>query len=243
MKNSTLILMIFFCLKFYAQKNEPILSLTVTDPWLMVIGSDIPEFTLYDNGELIYKVQKRKKVKLRRVKLENDEITDWISFVENNGLDSLKENYDASYLTDQPYNRLLVNTDNLQKEISVYGYLNKNNQYEKTRKLTPSNFLKIYDRLSTYKNRKSKKWIPDFIEVMFWPYNHSPEKPKAWPENWPDFSNKRTVDRDGLYSVYLKKNHLKELNDFIESLGEKQAVEINGKKWSISYRYPLPHQY
>lgn len=33
---------------------QPIILLTIYNPWLMVIGSDEPTFALYDNGLVIY---------------------------------------------------------------------------------------------------------------------------------------------------------------------------------------------
>src|SRR5687767_3175549 len=33
---------------------QPIVLLTIYNPWLMVIGSDAPTFALYDNGLVIY---------------------------------------------------------------------------------------------------------------------------------------------------------------------------------------------
>ena len=35
--------------------GQPIVVLIETDPWLMVIGSDVPTFSLYENGQIIYK--------------------------------------------------------------------------------------------------------------------------------------------------------------------------------------------
>lgn len=33
----------------------PYVVLTVTDPWLMVIGSDVPTIAIYERGDVIYK--------------------------------------------------------------------------------------------------------------------------------------------------------------------------------------------
>ena len=35
--------------------GQPIVVLVETDPWLMVIGSDVPTFALYENGQIITK--------------------------------------------------------------------------------------------------------------------------------------------------------------------------------------------
>jgi hypothetical protein len=41
---------------------KPIAVLIQTDPWLMVIGSDTPMVTIYDDGQIVYrKMEKDKK--------------------------------------------------------------------------------------------------------------------------------------------------------------------------------------
>ncbi|OCB77669.1 hypothetical protein B0A79_11230 [Flavobacterium piscis] len=41
--------------------GRPLIALIETDPWLMVIGSDVPTFALYENGQIIYKKLSVKK--------------------------------------------------------------------------------------------------------------------------------------------------------------------------------------
>jgi hypothetical protein len=46
---------------------------------------------------------------------------------------------------------------------------------------------------------------------------------------------------DRLYSLYLDKKQLEELRRLLSSLKKKQAVEVNGRKFSVSYRLPFPN--
>ena len=72
--------------------------------------------------------------------------------------------------------------------------------------------------------------------------NQSDSPPKQWPENWPNLESESTVQRsESLYSLYLPKVNFEDFINLISNLNEKQAVEINGKKFSISYRFPFPN--
>jgi hypothetical protein len=76
---------------------------------------------------------------------------------------------------------------------------------------------------------------------MVWDYSHSPEEPLEWPDRWPDLKNENTVDRESIYSIYLDSKYFSELNELLQQRKEKQAIEINGKKYSVSYRLPFPN--
>ena len=77
---------------------------------------------------------------------------------------------------------------------------------------------------------------------MLTDYSHSSEKPKEWPKEWSNLESITTVKRnESLYSIYLKKEHFEDFIKLISDLKEKQAIEINGKKLSVSYRLPFPN--
>ena len=220
--------------------GQPIVVLVETNPWLMVIGSDVPTFALYENGQIIYKKVVKKKWKYFEV--TNDQETTQ-KIIKSFGItDSLmnQQNYvEASSWTDQPTNILLLNFDTA-KQISVYGNLDKKDK--ETRKQTPKDFLTVYDNIKKFESKKAKEWLPDNIEIMLTDYSHSPEKPIEWPENWPNLESESTVERsESLYSLYLPKENFEDFIELISNLKEKQAVEINGKKFSVSYRLPYPN--
>ena len=220
--------------------GQPIVVLVETDPWLMVIGSDVPTFALYENGQIIYKKVIKKKWKYFEVSTDSEKTQKIIkSFGITDSLMNQPDYIEASSWTDQPTNILLLNFENL-RQISVYG--NLDDKRNESRKKTPKDFLTVYDNIKKFKDKNAKEWIPEHIEIMLTDYNHSPEKPKEWPENWPNLESESTVKRsESLYSLYLPKEHFDHFINIISDLKEKQAVEINGKKFSVSYRFPYPN--
>lgn len=220
--------------------GQPIVVLVETNPWLMVIGSDVPTFALYENGQIIYKKQGNKQWKYFEVKNDRETTQKIIkSFGITGNLMKEPDYIEASGSTDQPTNILLLNFDTL-REISVYGSLEK--KKSEARRNTPEDFLTVYDNIKNFKSKNAKDWVPHYIEVLLTDYSHSPEEPKEWPPNWPDLQSESTVKRSELlYSLYLPKEHFDDFKSLISDLKEKQAVEINGKKFSVSYRLPFPN--
>lgn len=243
MRNILFIILTFLSGLSYAQKfdntyGKPIIALTETDPWLMVIGSDVYSFVLYEKGKIIYKSIENKKLKIYEVTLTQNELKKVIqSLLIPNSIYSLKENIDASDWTDQPSNDLYLNITK-PKTISVYGNLSKKGD---ARKKTPKEFLMVYDNIKKYKNNAAKEWFPKRIEIMFWDYNYAPNK-RPWIKGFPDLNSPSTIKFDNdSYSVFIDKGKFNEFKKYYSTIGEKEAVEINGRKMAISYRLPFPN--
>lgn len=245
MKKCLLVILCSFFLSFtYGQTfnekyGQPIVVLIEENPWLMFIGSDVPTFALYKNGQIIYKRIVNKRWKYFEIK-NNRETTQKI--IKSLGItDSLMKQSavtDASDATDQPDNIMILNFDTLH-QIRVYGDIRKQPQ---ARERTPKNFLKVFDNIINFEDKSATEWLPDTFEVMVSEYSHSPEKPLKWNPKWNDLNSKSTVKRDEeSYSIYLDKMYFKDFIRFLNRLKEKQAAEINGKKYGVYYRLPFPN--
>lgn len=225
---------------FNPEYGAPLVVLVERNPWLMVIGSDVPTFVLYESGQIIYKKQVNNKVTYFKTSIPKKEIPDEIKKIGvTDSLGTLPSDITATYASDQPTSELIINYD-YRAQIHVYGSL----RYKKSeaRKKTPGSFLKVFDKLADFQDKKAKVWLPDSIEVMLNSYSHSPEKPLDWPMSWPDLKDPHTVQRNvDLYSIYIDKKDLDKLKKLINSLDDKQAVKVSGRLFSISYRFPFPN--
>jgi hypothetical protein len=211
--------------------------LTEENPWLMVMGSDVPTFALYETGQIIYKTIEKDHLKIYEVELPKEELQKVIqSLLISDNIYKLPNDIEATNWTDQPTNKLALDLNN-QKSINVYGSLDENSD---ARKKTPNEFLIVYDKIKKYRSESAKEWLPDKIEVMFWDYNYAPNK-KPWPNKFSDLKSISTIKRGGMYSVYIDRSDFAEFKKYYVSLGEKEAVEINGEKMAISYRFPFPN--
>lgn len=213
----------------------PYVVLTVTDPWLMVIGSDVPTIAIYERGDVIYKNPDG----YFTVKLDSTQLDAlWNQLQISQELLDLPDYIAASQATDMPTNYLMLVSDTVRMK-TVYGDLQ---QDETSRARTPETFLSVYDQLVNYRNEQAEKWLPDTVEVMLTRFDHSVEKPVAWPEGWPDLNDKTTVSiTPNLYSVFIPKSEFDNLLKLLSSLSYRRAVEINGRKFSVTYRLPFPN--
>lgn len=236
----TLSLTVSFGQTFNEKYGQPIVVLIETDPWLMVIGSDVPTFTLYENGQIIYKKVVDRQWKYFEVTNDRETTQKIIkSFGITDSLMKQQDYIEASSWTDQPTNIMLLNFDTV-RQISVYGRLRDSKN--EARQKTPKDFLTVYDNIIKFEVDSAKEWLPDSVEVMATKYSYSPEKPLKWNKEWSDIKSNTTVKRsDDLYSIYLDKKHFDEFVKLLRSLKEKQAVEINGEKYSLTYRLPFPN--
>jgi hypothetical protein len=219
--------------------GQPIIVLIETDPWLMVIGSDVPTFALYENGQIIYKKVVGKRWKYFEI-TNNRENTQKIikSFGITDSLMKQQEYLEVSKSTDQPSNILLLNFDTL-RQISVYGDLRTTNE---ARQKTPKDFLTVFENIIKFEDSKAQEWLPDTFEVMATKYGYSPVKPLKWNNEWNDIKHNTTVNRgDDLFSIYLDKKYFHDFIKLLKSMKKKQAVEINGEKYSLTYRLPYPN--
>ena len=240
------LLLLACCPRTWGQKRfnpaygKPLVVLIEADPWLMVVGSDVPSFALYENGQVIYQRRSANRVEYMQVQHDRAQTQ---AFIKTLGItDSLMQGrgaFVASNATDQPTNILLLNFEKT-KQVQVYGSLR--NPKSEDRAQTPPAFLTVYDRLIRYDDPAATAWLPDSVEVLATAYSHSPEKPVKWNAGWHDLKSPSTVKRsEDLYSIYLPKSQFDDFLKMRRQLKEKQAVEINGAKYSLSYRLPFPN--
>ncbi|MEM0519228.1 hypothetical protein [Aequorivita flava] len=228
-----------FAQEWNSQFGSPVVILTEYNPWEMVIGSDVPTIAIYKSGNIIYQLPKKKMSKFYTVNLDSIQTQNLINSLGiTDSLSKMTAYVETTSLTDQPTNELILNFDQPNTK-GVYGDLRNSNA---ARAKTPSYFLNVFDKLINYKNKEATEWLPETIEVLLTDYNHSVETPKNWPENWPNLDSETTIRRsEFLYSVYLSKSNFEEFLTLLNSLEENQAVVLNGKKFSVSYRLPFPN--
>jgi hypothetical protein len=220
--------------------GQPLLVLTETNPRLMVAGADVPSFALYEGGQIIYKqTNKKGGERYYHTQLAQEQLQELIgSLLISQDLMKLPEKPSTAPVQDQPVNEIVLNFDTLLVK-QVYGDLRND---ERAREKAPVAFLKVYDKLIAYTESHSQEWLPEKIEVLVTDYLKTPEQTIKWPAKWPTLKSPDTIWRsEKLYSLYLDRKHYKELQALVNSLKEDYAVEINGKKFTVSYRLPFPN--
>ena len=232
---------------------KPIAVLIQTDPWLMVIGSDTPMVTIYEDGQIVYlKRKKDKSFTFLHKQLSGEELAGIKRKLSTFGKYSeLKRYYDlAPNVTDLPETKIYLNFDETAFVTSIYGLMVSDtklpaytvfNGKQKPDEL-PKSIKNLHAYLTSLDFADAKQWEPPFIEVMLCGYDYAPEESIYWPQEWPGLESPNTLKRGDSYSIFLTGRELSRLCDFLKTQKEKGAVEINGKKWGISVRFTFPSE-
>lgn len=253
------LILLLICASVHALEIEPfkgpkpVAVLIQTDPWLMVIGSDTPMVTIYDDGQVIYLKREKEKVSVLLVKqLDTNELAivrkKLISFGDYS---KLKRHYDlAPHVTDLPETKIYLSPDYGNLVTTVYGlivsdtHLPAYSTFGSDRKpdKLPASIKNLHSYLTSLDFADAKPWEPQYVEVMVWGYDYAPDESIHWPKDWPGLDSSSTLKRGDAYSIFLPGEELPKLRQFLKTRKEKGAVEIGGKKWAVSVRYTFPSE-
>ncbi len=227
-------------------ESLPLVTMTIFDPWSVVIGSDSPVFTLYEDGQVIFqRTNEDGDWELASVQLDEDERDALLEQIISEAFFELDNYYDSLLLTDQPSTIIEVFTyeDDLEsdsKMVSVYGSLfaEEAGSELSARETTPEAFLQAFDMMIGFNLDEAERWTPEYAEIVIWPYDYS--DPTRWPDRWPGLDDELTVKRDSVYSLYLP---FEKYPRFLELSDDASAFLIDGETWAFSVRLPLPHEF
>lgn len=231
------------------QGPKPIAVLIQSDPWLTVMGSDMPRVAIYENGEVIFARQADGGSSYRHLQLDKGELEKVRAKLQPVlALGDLKPEYDIQPgWTDQPIAQFYLRDGQREMATSVYGLTPGRQAPAFTQPrggpaqtMPPAGLLELHRWLCELDFTRSEEWTPRYIEVMFWDYSYAPDASIHWPKNWPSLTSDRAIRRGDSYSVFLDAALLPKLRDFLATENKKGAVEIDGKKMAASYRYAFP---
>lgn len=210
----------------------------------MVIGSDSPTFALYSDGLVIFRDE---SYAYHSIQLDAQQKDALLAEIAPESILGLKEHYQTSLSFDLPTNELYVWIDGKQKRVDVYGVLRSDtngqrfDEWADRLEKPPEAYLRAFDAIVNFAPEASA-WLPDRIEVMIWPFEYSREEPLALPADWPPFESTERAINSELRRLYLPTSEFPRLQRLVEERSPRQAVELGGRKWAISYRLPFPNE-
>lgn len=215
------------------------------DPWA---GTDAPKLVVYDDGTVLSPRKRDEEgwplaYQVSRVKARNAR-----EALARFGIGDEFMRLDSAYdfnprWSDQPTVIIHLWDGERHRQVAVRGGLGITNR---PRGRVPAAFRQAFERMTRYRARGARPWSPDTVDVSVWGYEHAPDDPPLpWPPGWPDLNSpgarrEPNVHVDTVYHIPLPAAHEPELARLLRGLGEKQAVGINGRKWTVSYRLRLP---
>ena len=232
---------------------KPIAVLVQTNPWLMVVGSDTPMVTIYEDGQVVYlKRRSGKKPELYHKRLAPGELKKVKQKLQSFGdYANIKRRYNlAEGAKDLPETKIYLALKGKEIITSVYGLMVSRTGHilygpqdgEQKSDALPRAIKDLHLFMATLDFADASEWTPPYVEVMIWDYEYAPDRSIQWPKKWPGLKSKNALKRGDSYSIFLSGNKLYELRLFLKKQRERGAVEIDGKKWAVSARYTFPSE-
>jgi hypothetical protein len=224
--------------KFRWNNLQPFLLFTEYNPWAMSVGSDTPTFALYVDGTAIYWQGDRRSGKYLTAHLSASQIDQLVLVAHLDKVDQFSDCYSIFDGTDAPTNVLIVKTSNGYKTVEVYGPIRQS-----TSDITklPADLRIAFETLFGFHTSDAKPWQPSVFEVTIWPYTYA-KSTAQWPANFPNLKTPATLPTTHGYHLFIPIEQLAAYQAFVSRLKSKQAVLIDGKKWTIDARFPFPHE-
>lgn len=226
----------------------PLAVLIEENPWLWVIGSDVPSVALYDDGLLIYHdATITNDFPFRSVRLQTQELRELCESIgPTEEFDKLHPCFDLAGGFDLPSTKLYLSDGKTHKMVSLYGTRIDDGHLlvcdNNTNIVAPKEFIRVQTLLSGLSYKGADPWIPEYYEIMIWPYDYAPNQ-RNWPDTFPGLKDRLTLQRKkGAYSLYIQGSRKAELAEFLSKSRDKEAVVIDGKKWAVSVRPVFPNE-
>jgi hypothetical protein len=214
----------------------------------MVMGSDTPQFVLYDTREVLF----GRRDGCYRHQLSERELQELMARVRavTSG-PPIKRFIDlAPDITDQSSVDFYLDGDGKYVATRVYGLSTSGHlaapytvmSGSSKRDTMPKELASLYEFLHSRDYPDSHRWLPKYFEVIIWPYEYAPDTSIRWPRDWPSIDSERAIKHGDMYSIFLDSALLPQLERFLRTRKETGAVEVAGKKRAADWRYVFPSE-
>jgi hypothetical protein len=225
---------------------KPLVVWIQSDPWAMVIGADTPRVAIYEDGRAVFLRKTGKFWSYRTVLLAPKTLAGVKMHLRPVlALKTLKSHYNISPgITDQPEAMLYLREGTHEAATNVYGLMTTGTRLpaytvmpsSSKATMPPAEVLKLHQWLSTLNFAGSQEWKPRYTEMILWDYSYAPQASIHWPKAWPSLTSNRAVKRKSSSSIFLDTSLMPQVEKLMKGRKEKGALEMDGKKWAVSFR-------
>lgn len=221
-------------------RHRPLIQLVERNPWLMVIGSDVPTFVLYEDGLVIFRKGDERRGEHMRADLGRAGAAALAGDIARSGFFDLPRSTSVAHATDQPTVQVLVR-DGLRWHLaSVYGIGRDGKALHGNEEAAPA-FTRTYRRLVTFDAPKAAPWNPEQIEVMLGDFSYAGSS-VPWPSAIPRPKAPIQAPANGVFKHFIDGKYEDDVRALQAKARDTTAVEIDGHKWSFGYRRCVPEE-
>ncbi len=216
--------------------ERPQVVLVQTNPHALVLGADVPNVVIYEDGTVI-----TQRGAHRVTATAPKETRELIQRVITKELLALPTRWSVRAPTDQPRLQLMVRDTDGWKLLDVYGVRLGSPPLPSTNPpgVPTELFMAACEALASFEPPWAVPWVPQEIELMLWDFSHAKEKPLPWPAGVPQPPRAGRVAK-GTQKHPIPGRHEAALSAFLEQQGPRRGVELDGKSMSLSYRRLVP---
>jgi hypothetical protein len=215
-----------------------------------VLAGDAPLFVLYDDGTVIYCVQRtsglggKQVLDFAVVRLSPSEFTvlrDSLAVSER--LFPLRDSYsNAPNVTDMPHYVIWAWQDGIAKRVSLYGstdttaWVVQRSAREST-DTVPKAFLELYRLLCDFRHPRASPWRVAAYELVLQDFGYAREPGMPWPRGW---SAPGRADSLGFRYTPITARQFETFRDEYAPQIHTQPFILDGAKWFAVARIVFP---
>ena len=221
-------------------EHKPLAVLRESNPWLMVIGSDVPTIVVYEDGLVVYQKLAGQKAEGLMVNVGPEAARALVSGLAPPDFMALPARMSVTAATDQPTVGIALRRGSQWKYASVNGLGRDGKATAASHGEAPVVFITAYRRLASFDAPGATPWEPESIEIMISDFSHARERPLPWPAGIPAPPAGVKPPEKGVYRHYVPGRHEAATRAFIASLNQSQGVSVGGASASVGVRRVVP---
>lgn len=228
-----------------APEDAPILAMWESDPWLQVVGSDVPAFVLYRDGLVIYRRGEGDGARRYVARVEGrGRPEDIVERAVRRGFARVPPSSSLVDGTDQPTVSIVLRHDEGWLGADVYG-LGRNGWPTAgcpIERRPPAPFLRTYRELVAFRAPSERIWEPEQLEVMLWAFSPSAGRTLPWPDGLPRPPAGFEVPEGRTFRYSVDGQHRARLAELSRALGSSRAVTLDEGTFAMSFRPLVPSE-
>ncbi|MDC0740091.1 hypothetical protein [Polyangium mundeleinium] len=220
--------------------HKPLAVLRERNPWLMVLGSDVPTIVVYEDGLVVYHKLVGDKAEALTVNVGAEAARKLVEELATAEFMALPAQISVTDATDQPRVGIALRQGSQWKYASVEGITRNGKATAGETGVAPAVFVRAYQRLANFHAPGATPWAPETIEIMLWDFSHARTPPLPWPAGIPAPPADVKAPKEGVYHHHVPGRHEAATRAFIASLEQSQGVSVGGASASIGVRRVVP---
>jgi hypothetical protein len=224
-------------------RRHPLIALYERDPWLMVVGSDVPSVVVYEDGSVLYVRPSSdggppKQLEGHLAREEAKALAETTI-----GLISADEVHVEVNWTDQPTTEILARSpaSGGWTANSYYGLSRRGLSHKEPGEAFESRFYDAVKKLAALDPPGATVWRPETIEIMLWDFSHARGE-VAWPKAVPAPPAKVKPPERGVYKHFIDGQYEQPMREFLAAQPGTTAIALNGRKCSVGVRRVVPDE-